>query len=212
MKKKKKHIIFIACLLLLLLCIIVIVLICQNRGNKPSEKTSKENTPLYNKEETHTEDEIETVEIHVVVEDKSDEEKTDKDSSEGETTAAQPPVQENSSSSSDKSTKTEQHIHKWEKTTIMKHHDPVLIKEAWTEEDPIYEEVAYEACGLCKVDITDNVSEHMKEHMLKGENASRYTAYEKRQTGTKTVQHAAEYTEARDEPVEIETCKCGATK
>lgn len=213
MTKNKKRIILIACLLLLLLLIIVIVLFYTNRGATPSEKTDKENTSLYNKEETHTEDRNETDENHVAVEDKSDEENTDNDLSEGETTAAQPPVKENSSSGSSKSTETEQHVHKWKKTTIIKHHDPVLIKEAWTEEVPIYEEVAVPVCSICEEDIIgETPATHGKVHALAGEGSGHYTDYRKTQTGTETVQHAAEYTEAWDEPVQIETCECGATK
>lgn len=211
MEKKKKRIIFIACLLLLLLCVIVIVLIYKDKDIKSPEEISKENTPMYNKEETLSQEDAQTEENDMAVEDNTSPENTESSASDGATVAAQPPVKDTPSESS-VSSETKQHIHKWEKTTIMKHHEPILIKEARTEEIPVYEDVAYEACGLCKIDITDNASEHMKGHMLKGENASRYTAYEKRQTGTETVEHAAEYTEAWDEPAEIETCECGATR
>ena len=96
----------------------------------------------------------------------------------------------------------------------------MLIKEAWTEYKPIYETVAIEVCNTCGADITDNHSQHMKEHALKGENASRRTEYIQKQTGTETIAHPAEYetrwvqdSAAWDETVITGyTCSCGASK
>ena len=96
----------------------------------------------------------------------------------------------------------------------------MLIKEAWTEYKPIYETVAIEVCNTCGADITHNHSQHMKEHALKGENASRRTEYIQKQTGTETIAHPAEYetrwvqdSAAWDETVITGyTCSCGASK
>ena len=91
------------------------------------------------------------------------------------------------------------HTHSWNAQTTVVHHpasghnEQVLIKEAWTEYKPIYETVAIEVCNTCGADITDNHSQHMKEHALKGENASRRTEYIQKQTGTETIAHPAEY-------------------
>ena len=118
------------------------------------------------------------------------------------------------------------HTHSWNAQTTVVHHpasghnEQVLIKEAWTEYKPIYETVAIEVCNTCGADITDNHSQHMKEHALKGENASRRTEYIQKQTGTETIAHPAEYetrwvqdSAAWDETVITGyTCSCGASK
>lgn len=118
------------------------------------------------------------------------------------------------------------HTHSWNAQTTVVHHpasghnEQVLIKEAWTEYKPIYETVAIEVCNTCGADITDNHSQHMKEHALKGENASRRTEYIQKQTGTETIAHPAEYETrwvqdraAWDETVITGyTCSCGASK
>ena len=118
------------------------------------------------------------------------------------------------------------HAHSWNAQTTVVHHpasghnEQVLIKEAWTEYKPIYETVAIEVCNTCGADITDNHSQHMKEHALKGENASRRTEYIQKQTGTETIAHPAEYETrwvqdraAWDETVITGyTCSCGASK
>lgn len=126
-----------------------------------------------------------------------------------------------------KSTTTNSHTHthdwKEEKTKVSHkeegHWGKVCVKEAETEEVPVYETVAIERCSTCKADITGITSQHMKEHMLKGEKGGRYTDYEQRQTGTKTIEHPAEYKdqwiidkEAWEEIVTIYKCSCGATK
>lgn len=118
------------------------------------------------------------------------------------------------------------HTHSWNAQTTVVHHpasghnEQVLIKEAWTEYKPIYETVAIEVCNTCGADITANHSQHMKEHALKGENASRRTEYIQKQTGTETIAHPAEYetrwvqdSAAWDETVITGyTCSCGASK
>lgn len=118
------------------------------------------------------------------------------------------------------------HTHSWNAQTTVVHHpasghnEQVLIKEAWTEYKPIYETVAIEVCNTCGADITHNHSQHMKEHALKGENASRRTEYIQKQTGTETIAHPAEYetrwvqdSAAWDETVITGyTCSCGASK
>ena len=118
------------------------------------------------------------------------------------------------------------HTHSWNAQTTVVHHpasghnEQVLIKEAWTEYKPIYETVAIEVCNTCGADITDNHSQHMKEHALKGEGGSRRTEYIQKQTGTETIAHPAEYetrwvqdSAAWDETVITGyTCSCGASK
>lgn len=117
------------------------------------------------------------------------------------------------------------HVHTWEevKNTIEHqeegHYEDMLVKEAWTEEVPIYETVAVEICNTCGADITGNTSAHLKEHMLKGENGSRRTEYVQKQTGVEQIQHAAVYEKkwivdkkAWTETLITYKCSCGQTK
>lgn len=117
------------------------------------------------------------------------------------------------------------HVHKWEEVKNTTEHqeeghfETVLVKEAWTEEVPIYEMVAVEICNTCGADITGNTSAHLKEHMLKGENGSRRTEYVQKQTRVEKIQHSEVYEQrwVVDKEAWTETsitykCSCGQTK
>lgn len=118
------------------------------------------------------------------------------------------------------------HTHNWVAVTKEVHHDAtghnekVLVKEAWTETIPVYETVCLSICNTCGADITGNVREHVKKHTLAGEGGSHRTEYKKVQTGTKTINHPAEYTTkwVQDSAAWTEKvvtgykCSCGATK
>ena len=90
-----------------------------------------------------------------------------------------------------------QHTHTWEEVTHTINHEEVghneqyVIKEAWTE--TVTEEVydPWECCNVCGADITANVDEHIKQHMMNGEGGRWHTEYYK--TVTRTVEHPAEY-------------------
>lgn len=90
-----------------------------------------------------------------------------------------------------------QHTHTWQEVTHTIHHEEVghneqyVIKEAWTE--TVTEEVydPWECCNVCGADITANVDEHIKQHMMNGEGGRWHTEYYK--TVTRTVEHPAEY-------------------
>ena len=101
------------------------------------------------------------------------------------------------------------------------HNEQYVIKEAWTEQVPRYEQQARTICNTCGADITGNVAPHIKNHMLNGENGSYRTEYVQVQVGTDTIEHPAEYgtrwvvdQAAYDEQVlSGYTCsKCGQTK
>lgn len=133
---------------------------------------------------------------------------------------------ENKNSTTNNNTSSNSHTHKWVaiKTTV--HHDEeghyenVCVKEAWTEEKPVYKTVAIEVCGNCGADCTSDPAGHIKEHMLNG--TGKYgtrTEYVLRQTGTKIIEHPAEYEKrwvvdkaAWDETITTYKCSCGATK
>ena len=79
-----------------------------------------------------------------------------------------------------------EHTHSWQnitKETQVK----VVDKEAYTYEEPIYEKHDRTICKVCGADITDNCSEHNKQHALNGEPVSYHNVWVNVQVGTKTV-------------------------
>ena len=100
------------------------------------------------------------------------------------------------------------------------HNEQYVIKEAWTESVPIYENQIRSICNTCGADITGFESEHAEQHALNGENGAHHTEVVQVQTGTNTINHPAEYgtryvvdQAAYDEQVPAGfKCSCGATK
>ena len=81
---------------------------------------------------------------------------------------------------------SEEHTHTWQnvtKETKVK----VVDKEAYTYEEPIYEEQERAICKVCGEDITDNRIEHNKQHAFNGESVSYKYVTVTIQVGTKTV-------------------------
>ena len=79
-----------------------------------------------------------------------------------------------------------EHTHSWQnitKETQVK----VVDKKAYTYEEPIYEKQDRTICKVCGADITDNCSEHNKQHALNGEPVSYHNVWVNVQVGTKTV-------------------------
>ena len=79
-----------------------------------------------------------------------------------------------------------EHTHTWQnitKETQVK----VVDKKAYTYEEPIYEKHNRTICKVCGADITDNCSEHNKQHALNGEPVSYHNVWVNVQVGTKTV-------------------------
>ena len=121
---------------------------------------------------------------------------------------------------------TPSHTHNWVQQYTTVHHpekghnEQYVVKEAWTESVPIYEEVALTICNTCGADITGKVNPHIEAHMLNGENGSYRTEWKTIQTGTNTINHPAEYgtryvvdQAAYDEQVPAGfKCSCGAIK
>lgn len=100
------------------------------------------------------------------------------------------------------------------------HYEKVCIKQPWTESIPVYENQSRSICNTCGADITGNTGNHMKQHMLNGENGSWRSEYIQVQVGTNTIKHDGVYEdkwvvdkEAWTEKVSIgHSCSCGATK
>lgn len=68
----------------------------------------------------------------------------------------------------------------------------VVDKAAWTETVPVYSTVEWSMCTTCNADITGNEAQHIKQHMLNGENGNWKSQFKQIQTGTRTVTHAEE--------------------
>lgn len=91
------------------------------------------------------------------------------------------------------------HTHNWVAQTKQVHHkeqghyENVLVKPAWTEEVPIYEERERSICNGCGADITGNTTAHNKNHVMNGEKGGWHSEWKKVQVGTKKVHHDAVY-------------------
>lgn len=76
-----------------------------------------------------------------------------------------------------------QHTHTWQEKTHTVNHPEVghneqyVVKEAWTESvtEDVYD--PWECCNVCGADITANVDEHIKQHMMNGEGGRWHTEY-----------------------------------
>ena len=81
---------------------------------------------------------------------------------------------------------SEEHTHSWQKIT-KETQVKVVDQEAYTYEEPIYEEQIRTICKVCGADITGFASEHNEQHALNGEPVSYKAERREIQTGTKTV-------------------------
>ena len=79
-----------------------------------------------------------------------------------------------------------EHTHSWQKIT-KETQVKVVDKEAYTYEEPVYEKHDRTICKVCGADITDNCSEHNKQHALNGEPVSYHNVWVDIQVGIKTV-------------------------
>lgn len=118
------------------------------------------------------------------------------------------------------------HTHSWVETFKDVHHEAqghyekVCIKEPWTESVPVYEQKELSICNTCGADITFKEGEHLKQHMLNGENGSWRSEWRQVQVGTNTIKHEGVYEDrwvvdkqAWTEKVSTGyKCSCGATK
>ena len=189
----------------------------ESADNKSTEKTNK-------KEETKTEKESEKTDSKPSNQSESKPEQ--KPESKPEQKPSQPESKpEQKPSQPESKPGKPQHTHTWQEKTHTVNHPEVghneqyVVKEAWTETvtEDVYD--PWECCNVCGADITANVDEHIKQHMMNGEGGRWHTEYYK--TVTRTVEHPAEY-ETRyvvDTPAWTETVSdgffctgCGAKK
>ena len=153
----------------------------ESADNKSTEKTNK-------KEEVKTEKESE----------KTDSKPSDQPESKPEQKPSKPESKpEQKPSQPESKPEKPQHTHTWQEKTHTVNHPEVghneqyVVKEAWTETvtEDVYD--PWECCNVCGADITANVDEHIKQHMMNGEGGRWHTEYYK--TVTRTVEHPAEY-------------------
>ena len=153
----------------------------ESADNKSTEKTNK-------KEEAKTEKESE----------KTDSKPSDQPESKPEQKPSKPESKpEQKPSQPESKPEKPQHTHTWQEKTHTVNHPEVghneqyVVKEAWTETvtEDVYD--PWECCNVCGADITANVDEHIKQHMMNGEGGRWHTEYYK--TVTRTVEHPAEY-------------------
>lgn len=107
----------------------------------------------------------------------------------------------NSSSNSNTSSKpsTPAHTHTWKDETKVVHHDEegywdtVVVKEAWVEEVPKYEQKVLSICNGCGKDITGNIDAHLKSEMLAGNMAcgGYHSEVRQVQVGVDKINHPA---------------------
>ena len=103
------------------------------------------------------------------------------------------------SSNSGGTSKPEAHTHNWVAITQQVHHDEeghweeVVVKPAWTEEVPIYEDREVAICNGCGADITSNIDKHMTDNILAGNMACTgwHTDWKQVQVGTNKIEHPA---------------------
>ena len=124
----------------------------------------------------------------------------------------------NNSNSNNNAPAQTAHTHTWVHVEATGHYETVVVQDAWDEEVPVYENVAHDICNVCGADITNlsesDVTNHMYNHMVCGENAGWHTEWRYEQAGTQKVHHEA-VTEQRwvqDSPAYDVCSGCGATK
>lgn len=105
----------------------------------------------------------------------------------------------NNSGSNSSNSKPAEHKHDWvaqyKTVTVPEkgHNEQVLVQAAYDEQVPITEMREYSICSTCGADITDNPSEHMKAHMLNGENGCFHSEWRETVVGYNVVHHDAVY-------------------
>lgn len=124
--------------------------------------------------------------------------------------------------------KEESHTHNWIAINSTVHHDEeghyenILVKEAWIEEIPVYEEREVMICNDCGIELSaSNAYDHIENHLLNGGKGSWREEWKQVKVGTNKINHEAVYENkwvvdkvAWDEKVTTgyKCNSCGATK
>lgn len=132
-----------------------------------------------------------------------------------------------SNNSSNNASNGSTHTHSWNPITEQVHHDEVghwedvVVKPAWTESIPVYEDREFMICNDCGAELNaSNCYDHVEEHLINGGKGSWREEWRQVQVGKNNVNHPA-VTEKKwvvDKAAWTETvtvghsCSCGATK
>lgn len=202
-----------------------LTLLAENKEQE-DKKDEEVNTPSNENIESEKKEDVEPIKEET----KSNDNSANKDTSSKHNTP-NTTISSNTSSkpnaSSNKPT-APSHTHSWNPVTTTINHpeeghwENVVVKEAWTEVVPVYEDEERYICNGCGADITNDPDTHMYEALLAGNTkcAGYHTEWKKVQIGTETINHPA-VTEKKwivDKAAWTETvttgysCSCGATK
>lgn len=201
--------------------------------NKELDKKEDSKDEVKDKEDNKTEDKEKDKEKkdNEEVENKEDvkpmaSENNSKEETKPVNTSSKPANKPSSNSKPTSQVQAPSHSHNWVAVTNtvnhqeQGHYETVVVKPAWTEQKPIYEERELAICNGCGQDITSNATEHNRNHVLNGEKGGWHTEWREVQVGTETINHQA-ITEQKwvvDKAGWTETvttgykCSCGATK
>lgn len=203
-----------------------------NKKDKDESVVSKENNNAEDKKEEvkETESNINMPENSTSSNEiKNNNNDTNKNNSQSSSSNANSNTSNNNSSNTSSNTSNgSTHTHSWNPITEQVHHDEVghwedvVVKPAWTESIPVYEDQARDICNTCNADLTGtDIAAHVKKHMMAGEDKGGHrTEWVQVQVGTNSVNHPA-VTEKKwvvDKAAWTETvtvghsCSCGATK
>lgn len=207
-----------------------------NKKEKDESAASKENNNAEDKKEEvkETESNINMPENSTSSNEiKNNNNDTNKNNSQSSSSNANSNTSNNNSSNTSSNTNSNTsngstHTHSWNPITEQVHHDEVghwedvVVKPAWTESIPVYEDQARDICNTCNADLTGtDIAAHVKKHMMAGEDKGGHrTEWVQVQVGTNNVNHPA-VTEKKwviDKAAWTETvtvghsCSCGATK
>ncbi len=106
----------------------------------------------------------------------------------------------NENNTSNNNSNKNEHTHTW--VEVYKdvshaeegHWENVLVKDAWTESVPVYEEKEVMICNDCGAELTvDNVYDHIFNHLENGGKGSWRSEWKQVQVGTNTIKHDAVY-------------------
>ena len=207
-----------------------------NKKDKDESVVSKENNNAEDKKEEvkETESNINMPENSTSSNEiKNNNNDTNKNNSQSSSSNANSNTSNNNSSNTSSNTNSNTsngstHTHSWNPITEQVHNDEVghwedvVVKPAWTESIPVYEDQARDICNTCNADLTGtDIAAHVKKHMMAGEDKGGHrTEWVQVQVGTNSVNHPA-VTEKKwvvDKAAWTETvtvghsCSCGATK
>lgn len=103
-----------------------------------------------------------------------------------------------SNNSSNNASNGSTHTHSWNPITEQVHHDEVghwedvVVKPAWTESIPVYEDREFMICNDCGAELNaSNCYDHVEEHLINGGKGSWREEWRQVQVGTNNVNHPA---------------------